>query len=43
MLPRLRNWLGAPQGEASLTAYNCDLDIAAYYLYSRRPLALSLV
>ena len=32
-LPRLRGWLGAQKG---LTAYNCDLDLAAYYLYSRK-------
>src|SRR5208283_5118730 len=31
---RLRHWLGALSGE--LACYNCDLDIAAYYLYSRR-------
>jgi DNA polymerase II len=34
LLSRLRHWLGALPGE--LACYNCDLDIAAYYLYSRR-------
>jgi hypothetical protein len=34
LLPRLRQWLGALDGE--LVCYNCDLDIAAYYLYTRR-------
>jgi DNA polymerase-2 len=33
-LSQLRNWLGAAAGE--LACYNCDLDIAAYYLYSRQ-------
>jgi hypothetical protein len=33
LLPRLRKYLGALAGEA--VCYNCDLDIAAYYLYSR--------
>jgi DNA polymerase II len=33
-LPRVRKWLGALPGEAQ--CYNCDLDIAAYYLYIRR-------
>ncbi|MFH1596751.1 MAG: DNA polymerase domain-containing protein, partial [Pseudomonadota bacterium] len=34
VLPRLRNWLGAlPEG---ISCYNCDLDIASYYLYKRR-------
>jgi len=32
-LPRLRAWLGKLSGEAPV--YNCDLDIAAYYLYTR--------
>jgi len=33
-LPRLRKYLGALAGEVA--CYNCDLDIAAYYLYVRR-------
>ena len=33
LLPRLRAWLGAAAGEVEV--YNCDLDPAAYYLYSR--------
>ncbi len=33
-LPRLRAWLGAQK--EGLAAYNCDLDLAAYYLYRRR-------
>ena len=33
-LPRLRKYLGALTGEVA--CYNCDLDIAAYYLYVRR-------
>ena len=33
-LPRLRNWLGALPEE--IACYNCDLDIASYYLYKRR-------
>uniref|UniRef100_A0A7C3UZD2 DNA-directed DNA polymerase n=1 Tax=Desulfobacca acetoxidans TaxID=60893 RepID=A0A7C3UZD2_9BACT len=32
-LPRLRNWLGKQEGV--LEAYNCDLDVAAYYLYCK--------
>jgi DNA polymerase-2 len=32
-LPRVRTWLGALPGEVA--GYNCDLDIAAYYLYAR--------
>jgi len=32
-LPRVRQWLGALPGEVA--GYNCDLDIAAYYLYAR--------
>ncbi len=32
-LSPLRGWLGK---EASLECYNCDLDVAAYYLYRRR-------
>ena len=31
---RLRNWLGALPGEVA--CYNCDLDVATYYLYARR-------
>jgi hypothetical protein len=34
LLPRVRQWLGTLPGEVA--CYNCDLDIAAYYLYSRR-------
>ena len=33
-LPRVRQWLGALPREVA--CYNCDLDIAAAYLYSRR-------
>ena len=33
-LPRVRQWLGTLPAEVA--AYNCDLDIAAAYLYSRR-------
>jgi len=33
-LPLVRKWLGALPGEVA--GYNCDLDIAAYYLYVRR-------
>ncbi len=33
-LPRLRAWLGANHGEVG--TYNCDLDLAAYYLYTRK-------
>ena len=33
-LPRLRQCLGTLPGEVA--CYNCDLDLAAYYLYSRR-------
>jgi DNA polymerase-2 len=32
-LPRIRNWLGAQK--EGLAGYNCDLDLAAYYLYRR--------
>ena len=32
-LPRVRQWLGTLPAEVA--AYNCDLDIAAAYLYSR--------
>ena len=34
LLPRVRQWLGTLPGE--MACYNCDLDIAAAYLYSRR-------
>ena len=34
LLPRVRAWLGTLPGEVA--CYNCDLDIAAYYLYARR-------
>jgi hypothetical protein len=34
LLPRLRKYLGALAGEVAW--YNCDLDLAAYYLYVRR-------
>lgn len=34
LLFRLRNWLGALPGE--VVCYNCDLDVATYYLYARR-------
>jgi DNA polymerase elongation subunit (family B) len=34
LLPRVRAWLGKLPGEVA--CYNCDLDIAAYYLYTRR-------
>src|SRR5512135_3000913 len=34
LLPRLRNWLGALP--AGVECYNCDLDVATYYLYARR-------
>jgi DNA polymerase II len=30
-LPKLRAWLGGKEG--ALAAYNCDLDVPAYYLY----------
>ena len=33
-LPRVRQWLGTLPAEVA--CYNCDLDIAAAYLYSRR-------
>jgi DNA polymerase elongation subunit (family B) len=33
-LPQLRAWLGKREGV--LEAYNCDLDVAAYYLYRKR-------
>ena len=33
-LYRLRNWLGALP--AGVECYNCDLDVATYYLYARR-------
>ena len=33
-LPRVRQWLGTLPAEVA--CYNCDLDIAADYLYSRR-------
>jgi DNA polymerase-2 len=32
-LPQLRAWLGKREGV--LEAYNCDLDVAAYYLYRK--------
>jgi DNA polymerase elongation subunit (family B) len=32
-LPQLRAWLGKKEG--ILEAYNCDLDVAAYYLYRK--------
>ncbi|MFZ2089707.1 MAG: DNA polymerase domain-containing protein [Desulfobaccales bacterium] len=32
-LPQLRDWLGKKEG--ILAAYNCDLDVAAYYLYRK--------
>jgi DNA polymerase-2 len=32
-LPKVRQWLGALPGKVA--GYNCDLDIAAYYLYAR--------
>jgi len=32
-LPRFRGWLG--KREDTLAGYNCDLDVATYYLYSR--------
>jgi len=34
LLPRLRAWLGALEGD--LAGYNCDLDLAAYYLYTKK-------
>jgi DNA polymerase-2 len=34
LLPRVRSWLGTLPAEVA--AYNCDLDIAAAYLYTRR-------
>ena len=34
LLFRLRHWLGALP--AGVECYNCDLDVAAYYLYVRR-------
>ncbi|MCL4503381.1 MAG: hypothetical protein M1438_16270 [Deltaproteobacteria bacterium] len=33
LLSRLRNWLGALP--AGMECYNCDLDVATYYLYAR--------
>ena len=33
-LPRVRQWLGTLPAE--MAAFNCDLDVASYYLYSRR-------
>ncbi|RJR48124.1 MAG: hypothetical protein C4567_00320 [Deltaproteobacteria bacterium] len=33
-LPGLRNWLGTQK--EGLAGYNCDLDPAAYYLYTRK-------
>ncbi len=33
-LPRVRAWLGAQK--EGLAGYNCDLDLAAYYLYRHR-------
>jgi DNA polymerase elongation subunit (family B) len=33
-LPRLRDWLGALSEEVAV--FNADLDLAAYYLYTRR-------
>jgi DNA polymerase-2 len=33
LLPRVRQWLGTRPGDVA--CYNCDLDIAAYYLYAR--------
>ena len=41
LLPRLRKWLGRLAG--GVECYNCDLDLATYYLYARRLLALRLV
>ncbi len=32
-LPQLRTWLGKKEG--ALDGYNCDLDVAAYYLYRK--------
>ena len=40
-LPRVRQWLGTLPAEVA--SYNCDLDIAAAYLYCPPPLALRLV
>ncbi len=34
LLYRLKNWLGALP--AGVECYNCDLDVASYYLYVRR-------
>jgi DNA polymerase II len=34
LLHRLRQWLGAMP--AGIECYNCDLDVATYYLYARR-------
>jgi DNA polymerase II len=34
LLPRLRSWLG--RLPADVSCYNCDLDVASYYLYQRR-------
>jgi DNA polymerase elongation subunit (family B) len=34
LLPRMRQWLGTLPSEVA--CYNCDLDISAAYLYSRR-------
>ena len=33
-LPRLRKYLGGLDGE--VICYNCDIDLAAYYLYARK-------
>ncbi len=34
LLPPLRHWLGS--FSAGVACYNCDLDVASYYLYARR-------
>ena len=34
LLPPLRHWLGSCS--AGVACYNCDLDVASYYLYARR-------
>ena len=34
LLFRLRHWLGTLPAEVQ--CYNCDLDVASYYLYARR-------
>jgi DNA polymerase-2 len=34
LLPPLRHWLGSCS--AGVACYNCDLDVASYYLYVRR-------